>query len=324
MLVEEERYCLGKKNSEFYLRCTRMYVHSSARVPFKQRLQRMLPLMPPFVVSSRAERKLDSIRKELRDMEFQQPCMLLFSWALEADINTDKHNLTLAILRGENVTINGTWKGRKGNEFIAHVNMVLEEYMRRWNAIYESWPLSWRDNAAEMCHAQKFAFDPLRERLRTLVASQGSDARSTPSTLRVEITPKAFYIALADHHDRAISNATRVDILFDAPSDLDFMLCPTLQDLTDSPPHNYFGHDMMSRWYSQMFDASNASDVDPATGLNVARALWWRVEGAVTLVYFRKTNTMTVEATWIGCHKSAAQQDRALWIEGTFANNQTN
>lgn len=244
--------------------------------------------------------------------------MLLFSWALVADINTDHVTVTQGILRGENVPVPLQPTGMKKSDYIFLLNDTLEKYMLHWNSVYHRWPPLWKENADMMLHASKFTFFPLQKRLRALVASRNSDARVTPTTLRLDLSPKAFFIAFAEHMGSATIDMTKIEIVFDDPADLDFVFPPTAEDLAaDGTKHPFYNHDVHSRWYSQTFDVTNATDVDPRTGLPLARSAFWRVHGAVIVQFFRRANTLGVVCQWKGSERRISDVDcmDAHWRE---------
>ena len=275
---------------------------------------------PPLSVSETAIDRMRIIRGELGDETFVQPHPLFFSWALEADIDTDHIDVTLGILKGENLSPPPR-SGQSKDNYIFMLNDFVETHMQRWNAIWDMWPDTYKHPsvAREMVHTKSFMLDPMRERMRALVASRGSDQRFTPTTLRFDMSPKLFFLLFGGFAAVTTLTATRIDVPFPHASDLDFLFTPTLADLAvDGGVHPYFGHLLCSRWYYQTFDATNAVDVD-ATGAHIPRALDWEVTGAVTMHFFRASNTLTVSCSWIGKHKTANARDLTKWNVGKFA-----
>lgn len=245
--------------------------------------------------------------------DFVQPHPMFFSWAFHADLDTDHIRVTLAILRGQNVHPRARKLGESKDEYIFFLNGEVELYMQDRNRMWESWPQQWKADpmlVTDMLHAYSFSLDPLRERMRILVASRGSDIRSTPPHVKASLSPKLFFTLFHDFKDRAaVTSAGVVSVPFACARDIDFLLRPSSQDLaTDNlGDHPVFGHDIScTRWHSQAFDADNASDPHPDTGAPVYRALCWRVLGAVTVKFSLKSNMLFVQCSWGGMHKRAS------------------
>jgi hypothetical protein len=158
-----------------------------------------------------------------------------------------------------------------------------------------------------MVEAQKFAFNPLREKLRKLVASRDSDLRyTTNSSVGVTLPPKAFFIAFSAYAATANMTSTKVSVLFRSARELDFIFPPTDDDLAvDGIVHPYFGHPVLSRWHEQTFDDPNAVDQDPDTALDIRRSLYWKVKDDLFVIFHRRSNTFCVQCTWVGAERRA-------------------
>jgi len=253
---------------------------------------------------------MEEIAKEVDDPDFVQPHPLVFSWCFASGIDTDYHIITKAILRGESIQPRSQQTGEKKDDYIFFLNSMLEDYMKERNLLWQSWPEEWRTNvplATELLHSYAVALDPLRERMRALVRTRGSDTRFTPATVKSVMQPKLFFLLMEAWKDDAVMGGTSIDIAFTEASQIDFLLRPTTDDLRcDGTFHPLFHHPLYSRWYHQTFDADNATDPHPTTRAPVPRPLRWRVTGAVLVRFFLRTNSLHIHCTWEGSHKRAS------------------
>jgi len=261
-------------------------------------------------VSDEAKVEMEKRNRENDEPDFVQPHKLLFSWALAANINTDRYTITLGILRGENVHARKQEKGEKRFDYIYYLNDLLERYMVHLNLLWANTPAQLQQPhiASDYLHMKAFALDPLRERMRTLVASRGSDLRATPPQVKVLFPPKLFFLLCADLKTRAACTPATISIPFEEACELDFLFTPTMDDLSvDGTHHPHFGHQLTMRWHTQTFDDCDASDPHPVDReVMIPRALRWRVAGVVVLRFNRRSNNLSVQCCWVGEHKRAS------------------
>ena len=270
-------------------------------------------------MSNAAKDKMEELEKVIDDEIFKQPHTLLFSWAFHSNVNTDRISITTAILRGQNIQPRSQKGGERKHDYIFYLNDILNKYMERMNDIWAQAPiaLKYEPEKTEFLSCLCFSLAPLRERMRTLVASRGSDCRRTPATVREKMSPKLFFLLCGDYADRTTCTASTISIVFRNPCELDFLFPPTSEDLLrDGTRHPHFGHLMTSRWYQQMYDDVTASNPHPDT---VLRALSWEVSGYLSLRFFRRSNTtFMVDCMWTGKNKRASGKGSANgseWIE---------
>ena len=282
---------------------------------YRSVVQNHLPLRLPFVITDAANAAMEKIKRELKNPAFQQPHPLLFSWAFNAKVDTDRHFITAAILRGQNVQPRRRLTGETLENYIFYLNDMVELLMEERNRLWDSWPRAWKLDthlANDLLHCYAFVLDPLRERMRLLVASEGSDLRHTPSTVKATMSPKLFFTLFQEHRRRSTlaAGGGSVTVPFESAACLDFLLRPTSDGiaLQRTPRlHPFFGHPLSSLWYNQTFDASNATDPHPDTPEVAApRALHWVVDGCVTVVFSLTANTIFINCTWTGTHKRAS------------------
>lgn len=260
---------------------------------------------------------MEKIKRELSDPGFVQPHPLLFSWAFSAKVNTDRASITLAILRGQNVQPRAQEKGEKRDAYIYYLNDTLERYMEYQNKQIGSWPAACclPSVLLPLVHVREFFLQPLQERLRALVASRGSDCRSTPAAVKTTFPPHLFFLLCSEYNVFSLASVTpaTLSLVFDSALELDFLFPPTQYDLTvDGTVHSYFGHPLVSRWYCQTFDDPGSVDRDAEIESMIPRSLHWEVQGCVVLQFSRRLNTLRVQCVWKGKHMRVGYTD---WIE---------
>ena len=277
------------------------------------------------MVSDSARHRMIEVNQITDEPDFVQPHPLFFSWAFHARLDTDHIRITLAILRGQNVHPRARKVKESKDDYIFFLNGEVELYMQDRNRLWESWPLHWKTDtplATDLLHAYSFSLDPLRERMRQLVASRGSDLRATPAHVKACLAPKLFFILFHDFKDRAaVTAAGVVSVPFVCARHLDFLLRPSPGDLATDQlgDHPFFGHDMScTRWHTQAFDADNASDPHPVTSEPIFRALMWRVLGHVTVKFSLKSNQLFIQCCWGGMHKRASGAGAGLLNDGDW------
>ena len=261
--------------------------------------QNYLPLQPPFRSCP------DS---ELEEFRSNQPHVLLYFWATNANFNTDNFQITTAILRGQNIRVRRRRKGESKNVYIYYVNQRLEDYMTHLNYLWEHWPTHWKIPiiSSELLRFRDFALQPLQDRMRALVSSRGNDARVTPKNVKTLLPPNLFFLLCGDYgKENAVWTSSTITIVYHSASDLDFLFSPSMEDLkADGTKHPYYGHELLNRWYNLTFEDRHAKDPYPGNpGEFLFRAVRCFVKGKLRLIYSRSTCSLRVVCHWVEQYK---------------------
>ena len=144
----------------------------------------------------------------------------------------------------------------------------------------------------------------LREKMRRLVRQRRSDATSTPASIFVVVPPSVFFI-IAEEIGATTVRGRQAVCSLESLEVLDMLTPPSENDLkSDDQVHEYYGHSMKSRWYSQHFDLETTEYVEEA-----GAAVPWTVRQAVcprlgaSLLYDMALERLSVQCVWTGVHK---------------------